>query len=182
MSATHTTIVFTLILLGIGGVWFASLHMSEKQKITSEQSTILQNTMNAIKNGRTAVANDIQIIATGMFNPNAEGSDALHRGWGGVSLVKQHDTHHIIFSDSFKVTNGPDYKLYLVPKHNIDTEEKFNTNKKNAIRVADVKQYSGMQIFTLPSDYVVSETLSIVIWCEFFSQFITTANLKINKN
>ena len=122
--------------------------------------------------------NTLRILKKGVFNPDAEDSDSIHRGWGDVSLIERDGKRFVIFDENFRVTPGPDYYLYLVPQHGVETESVFNSIKSNSTRVTRIRQHEGKQIHEIPSNYSISGNTGIVIWCESFSQFITTADLK----
>ena len=123
-------------------------------------------------------SNQISILKKGTFNPNAEDSDRFHKGSGGVSLIEKNGKRFIIFEEDFTVTNGPDYRLYVVPQQGIETETAFNSVKNQSIMIGKVKQFSGTQIFELPDSFQTNQVAGVVIWCEAFSQFITTADLE----
>ncbi len=120
----------------------------------------------------------VRVIKTGEFNPNAAGSDDFHRGWGTTSIVYNDGKHYVIFGDDFRVTNGPDYKLYLVPEADVETHRAFSRVKSRSTRIADVEQFSGGQIFEIPSSVDIEDIEGVVIWCEAFSQYISTATFR----
>lgn len=123
------------------------------------------------------IIEEVKILKTGEFDPNAKGSDSIHRGWGNVNLVEFEDTKKIVFQEDFKVTNGPDYKLYILKEQSIQTEEEFLELKNSAKQISEVKQFRGFQTFEIPQEIQEEEIGSIVIWCESFSEFISYANL-----
>lgn len=117
-------------------------------------------------------------LKSGFFDRDAIGSDQAHHGTGTVEIHQQADKLYLIFRDDFDVTNGPDYKIYLTPKAGVDTEEKFLAVKSNSIRVDDLDQFSGYQSYEI-SNWAdqLSQVRSVVIWCEAFSEFISSADL-----
>ncbi len=150
------------------------MDLESKSNEETENETI-ENNDTVIS--QTESQSELVLIKSGNFDPNATGSDTFHRGWGSVKLVKFEGKHKIIFGEDFRVINGPDYKLYLLKEQNIQTEDEFNKNKADAYRIADIKQFKGFQTFEVPQDINPDEIESVVIWCESFSQFISSANL-----
>jgi hypothetical protein len=118
----------------------------------------------------TAVADSA--IYSGNFQRNLKDSDMLHWGEGTVSIGKD--------SISFmgKLAPGPDYKLYLSPEF-VETENDFNRFKPQMALVADVKTFDNFLV-KIPAEIDPSKYTSIIVWCETFGQFITSAEYKAN--
>lgn len=108
-----------------------------------------------------------QAMYTATFRKDLKDSDALHWGEGKVSV----GSRSITFMG--KLAPGPDYKLYLSPKF-IETEAEFNHLKSNMVRVGDVKTFNNF-VVSVPSGINPSKYNSVVVWCESFGQFITSA-------
>ncbi|MDI9335875.1 MAG: DM13 domain-containing protein [Gammaproteobacteria bacterium] len=157
------------ILLAILLIGFVSLHFSKPQLRTEKEEAVLT----ALQNPSTFTK-----MLSGEFDPKAIGSDDLHRGSGKVYWVEKDDSRYLVFDEDFQVTRGPDYKVYLVPDHNIHHKELFKNIKNQATRLGNVSQFSGKQVFTIPETYHKPEKLGVVIWCETFKQFISYANLQ----
>ena len=107
---------------------------------------------------------------TGQFRKDLKDSDYLHWGEGTVSI-----------SPSFitlmgKLAPGPDYKLYLSPEF-VETEADFIRLKKTMVRIGDVRTFENF-IVEVPTDIDTSKFNSVIIWCEAFSQFITSARYR----
>lgn len=75
-----------------------------------------------------------------------------------------------------RLAPGPDYKLYLAPQF-VDTEEAFFAVKDQSRRIGDVKTFDGF-IVDVPPDADVSKYNTVVIWCELFNQFISSAKYR----
>ena len=71
---------------------------------------------------------------------------------------------------------GPDYKVYLSPKF-VETEADFNRLKPQMINVGDVKTFDRFMV-TLPQDLPLDNYTTVIIWCETFGEFITSAQLE----
>ncbi len=105
----------------------------------------------------------------GEFRRDRADSDFLHWGEGKVSLSE----HALAFQG--ELAPGPDYKAYLSPVF-VETEVEFFKHQNSMIQVGDVKSFTG---FMLPVDDSVDihKYRNVVIWCESFGQYITSARL-----
>ena len=107
---------------------------------------------------------------TAQFRRDLKDSDALHWGEGTVSVGDK------FISFMGKLAPGPDYKLYLSPKF-VETEADFNRLKSTMVRVGDVKTFDNF-VVDLPTGIDPSNFTSVIVWCESFGQFITSAEYR----
>tara|TARA_Y100001956_G_C4039643_1_gene150028 strand:+ start:195 stop:662 length:468 start_codon:yes stop_codon:yes gene_type:complete len=98
------------------------------------------------------------------------GSDFLHFGEGTFSLSDK----SIVFQG--RLAPGPDYQIYLSPSF-VEDEAQFLQNKQKMARVGEVKSFNGF-ISEVPQHIKINDYSNIVIWCEAFQEFITSANYK----
>lgn len=165
-----------IIVIILGGGYFASLHVS-KEKPQTESDVAIKEILDAKKDSAEAgdSAQDLTIIAKGAFNPDAEESDALHRGSGAVGIVEFDGEQKVIFEEDFKVTNGPDYMIYLVRGDVPETKAAFNAAKETYDNIGRMKQFSGYQTFDIAAGTNTEDVTGVVVWCEQFGQFISSA-------
>jgi len=104
------------------------------------------------------------------FRRDLKDSDSLHWGEGKVSITSKS------ISLMGKLAPGPDYKLYLSPAY-VETEAGFNRLKSNMVRVGDVKTFDNF-VVEIPAGIEPSNFNSVIIWCEAFGQFITSAKYR----
>ncbi len=104
---------------------------------------------------------------TGQFRRDLKDSDALHWGEGTVSVGPRYITL------MGRLSPGPDYKLYLSPEF-VETEADFNRLKSAMVRVGDVKTFENFVVEVSP-DIDPSKFTSVIVWCEAFGEFITSA-------
>lgn len=116
-------------------------------------------------NSVESVAN--QAIYSGSFQKDRKDSDFFHWGEGSVSISEE----RVAFVG--KLAPGPDYKVYLSPQF-IETEVDFNANKSKMVKVGEVKTFDRFTI-DLPQQVSVSDYNTVIIWCETFGEFITSA-------
>jgi hypothetical protein len=98
------------------------------------------------------------------------GSDFLHWGEGAISLNRSEIVHE------GKLAPGPDYKLYLV-KEFVEHEDEFLPLKDQAQLVGDVKTFNGF-LLNVPGGVDIEQFTTVVVWCEAFSEFITSARYR----
>ena len=106
-------------------------------------------------------------VFSGTFVREQKGSDFLHWGEGTVSVTPSQIVHE------GNLAPGPDYKLYLTTSF-VEDEAEFNAVKEQAVRIGDVKTFDGFLV-DIPQSVNASDYTSIVIWCEAFGEFITSA-------
>lgn len=104
---------------------------------------------------------------TGTFHRGLKDSDLLHWGEGTVSVGQTS------ISLVGRLAPGPDYKLYLSPEF-VETEADFNRLKALMVRVGDVRTFENF-VVPVPPGIDVSRYGTVIIWCESFGQFISSA-------
>lgn len=104
---------------------------------------------------------------SGKFRRDLKDSDALHWGEGAVSISSK----NVVFEG--ELAPGPDYKLYLSSEF-VETEADFQRLKPSMVRVGDVKTFKNF-VVALPESVDPSRYNTVIVWCETFSQFITSA-------
>lgn len=107
---------------------------------------------------------------TTKFVRNLKGSDALHWGEGEVSISED----HITLKGS--ISPGPDFKLYLSPKF-VETESEFERLKGSMQLVGDVETFNNFAVKT-SSKVELAQFNTVVVWCESFGEFITSAKYR----
>lgn len=107
---------------------------------------------------------------TGTFRRDQKGSDFLHWGEGTVSVGPR------AVSLMGRVAPGPDYKLYLTEAF-VETKEEFLKVKPQARRLGDVKTFENF-IVPVPEGVDVARYTTVVVWCETFSMFISSAKYR----
>jgi len=113
---------------------------------------------------REAGANSLY---SGQFRRDLEDSDALH--WGEGTVFVSDD----VISLEGKIAPGPDYRIYLSPQF-VETEADFLRLKASMVQAGEVKTFEN---FVVPVQGAVDSSAfnTIIIWCESFGQFITSA-------
>jgi hypothetical protein len=120
-------------------------------------------------------AADVKAVAeraeyTGEFRRNLKDSGALHWGEGTVFVGRK------AVSLRGKVSPGPDYRLYLSPEF-VETQMDFARVKPRMVRIGDVKTFDNF-IVPVPESADPGAFNTVVVWCESFGQFITSARYR----
>ena len=121
---------------------------------------------NAPDDEAIAIAQKDQMYSA-KFVRDLPGSDLLHWGEGTVSISPTQ------ISMMGELAPGPDYILYLSPVY-VDDRASFNANRRNMVAVGDVKTFDNF-IVPVGSDINVSDFNTVIVWCESFGAFITSA-------
>jgi len=143
-------------VLGIGfalGVYFLPILTAPKSANLSQIEQVVSNP-----------------VYKAEFKKGQRGNDFFH--WGEGQLVITNNEIAL----KGKVAPGPDYKIYLTKKF-VEHEDEFLPIKQNALYVADLKVFEN---FIVPLDKKVNfeDYNTILIWCEAFKEFITSAKYK----
>lgn len=101
------------------------------------------------------------------FVEDLEDSDFLHWGEGIVYISDK----QIAFQG--KLAPGPDYKLYLSPEF-VETEDAFLRLKHRMVKVGNVDTFNHFMV-PVPNTVNPQQYSSVIVWCESFGQFITSA-------
>jgi Electron transfer DM13 len=106
----------------------------------------------------------------GQFRRDLKDSDALHWGEGTVSISAKS------IGLVGELAPGPDYKLYLSPEF-VETEAEFNRLKPKMALVADIKTFKNFLV-PVPASIDPARYNTVVVWCETFGQFISSAQYR----
>ena len=109
------------------------------------------------------------IERSGTFTRDLQDSDAFHWGEGKINVSASR-----VWLEG-KVAPGPDYRLYMTPRF-VETEADFLAIKAQSVEVAPIKAFENFAV-DVPMDVDVSQYPALIIWCEAFGQFITSAEL-----
>lgn len=111
-----------------------------------------------------------QALFRAEFRRDLKDSDALHWGEGTITITST------TVSLVGKLSPGPDYKLYLSPTF-VETEADFNRLKSTMVRVGDVKTFNNFLV-ELPRGVDPTKYSAVIVWCESFGEFITSAQYR----
>ncbi|GAA6142737.1 DM13 domain-containing protein [Hydrogenophaga sp. 5NK40-0174] len=103
------------------------------------------------------------------FDRNRKDSDALHWGEGTVSVGPG------AIALMGEIAPGPNYKLYLSPEF-VETEADFKRLKAQSVmvQVGDVQTFKNF-VVPVPAGIDPAKYATVIVWCESFEEFITSA-------
>ncbi len=158
LAMSHTTIAICAFMLGI---YTLPILMAPADPSSGALALSIKNT---------------RYVAT--ISDNLTDSDWLHWGKGTFSIGDD----YIVFQGT--LAPGPDYRLYLSPSF-VQTEADFNQLKSSMIEIGEVNSFgnyihplNGSMNKTLNKNVNIEHYNTVIIWCESFNQFITSAQFK----
>jgi hypothetical protein len=113
----------------------------------------------------------LSVVAKGEFRD----ADTIHRGSGTATLVETAGGVAILRFTGFRVTNGPDLKVWLVKAGAI--ESAADVTGSEWLTLGPLKGNVGDQNYVLPEGTDVAAYKSVVIWCEQFGVLFAAAPL-----
>ncbi len=147
---SHITIGFTRFLTG-----FYTLPL-----ITAEEKPS-QELPDLVKN---------EVVSEALFVKDLKSRDFLYWGEGQISNSKE----KIPFQDN--LLPAPDYKLYFT-KTFVTDEEDFLKKKNKGLKINAFNWFDGFLLYLIGDLHLECHS-PMVIWCESFSKFITTAQYR----
>ncbi len=109
-------------------------------------------------------------VASGQFSD----ADAAHKGTGTATLYSSPAGERLVRFTDFRVTNGPDLKVYVVEKAEIGSAADVTGSQWRSL--GPLKGNIGDQNYALPADLPFAPR-SVVIWCEQFGVLFSAAPL-----
>jgi len=110
-------------------------------------------------------------LSTGSFKD----ADSVHKSSGQATVLRTAGGAHILRFTNFKVTNGPDLKVYLVKAADIKTAD--DVTGSQWVSLGALKGNIGDQNYSIASDTNIGDYSSVVIWCEQFGVLFASATL-----
>jgi len=104
------------------------------------------------------------------FTRALAGSDTFHWGEGEVTLGE----HYITLLG--EISPGPDFKLYLSPSF-VETEAEFQEMRPFMAMAGEVKTFNNFAV-PITADIDLQQYNTVIVWCESFGEFITSAKYR----
>mgnify|MGYP001565195118 CR=1 FL=1 len=115
---------------------------------------------------------DGKVVATGVFNEEADGQDFAHNGKGSATIKAYKGKKYLQLGKDFYSSPGPDYHVYVSDKTNINNEKDFLTSKQ--VELGALIKGSGASYYELPAN---TPSDSVTIWCKEFNEYIASADI-----
>ena len=100
-------------------------------------------------------------------------ADSFHKGSGTATIYRSQDGQNLLRLEDFRVTNGPDLRVLLVPNPNPQGRD----DVKGFIELGKLKGNMGNQNYFLPDGEDGSGYESVVIYCKPFQVVFSVATL-----
>lgn len=113
----------------------------------------------------------IASLASGTFRD----ADAVHRGSGTATIFESATGARVLRLSDFRVTNGPDLKVWLVEAGDIASSQDVTASRWQSL--GPLHGNIGDQTYPLPAGLDPAQFGSVVIWCEQFSVLFAAARL-----
>jgi hypothetical protein len=110
-------------------------------------------------------------VARGRFGDR----DAIHRGSGVATLLRTPGGDHVLQLSDFRVTNGPDLYVYLIPTAGPNTHE--DVVGRGALQLGRLKASDGSFAYDLPPGTNPAVFRAAVIYCLQFHTIFSVAPL-----
>jgi hypothetical protein len=114
----------------------------------------------------------IAALASGSFRD----ADAVHRGSGTATIYESATGARVLRLSGFRVTNGPDLKVWLVEAADISASQDVTASRWQSL--GPLHGNIGDQTYPLPPGTNPAQFGSVVIWCEQFSVLFAAARLE----
>ena len=113
----------------------------------------------------------LTVVRQGRFSD----ADRAHEGEGVAEILLTADGTHLLRLSDFKVTNGPDLKVWLLTAE--DPKASRDVRASEWLSLGPLKGNIGDQIYPIPADADIGRYRSVVIWCERFGVLFSPAPL-----
>ena len=104
-------------------------------------------------------------------------ADSVHRGAGTAIVFETMTGAKVLRFTDFKVTNGPDLKVWLVKAG--DIKASGDVKASDWLSLGPLKGNIGNQNYIVPQDANLADYKSVVIWCEQFGVLFSAADLAV---
>ena len=118
---------------------------------------------------------DAMAGAVALKSGEFRGADRFHKGSGVVTIYNLPDGSALLRLEDFRVTNGPDLHVILVPHPN--PEGGSDIHERDYIDLGKIKGNIGNQNYPLPTGLDPSVFNSVVIYCKPFHVVFSVASL-----
>jgi len=172
-------VILIMIAIIAVGFWIKELKPANAGILDDIRTAITGHTKDAIS--RFSDDEEIEYkfeIGEGEFDEDASGQDLVHWAKGSVKIVGTIDGKAYVQLDKdFNSGPLPDGHVYIsLLDDDIDDESDFNFS--NQIDLGPLKKGKGASYYEVPSNLPASLIKSVTIWCQAFSEYIGSADIK----
>ena len=153
----------------------ADMTMAEAEEIMVEAASEFNNYDERVPD-EMAMADDamkmdssVMKVKSGSFRD----ADSFHKGSGTATIYRSPDGQNVLRLEDFRVTNGPDLRVLLVPA----SDPQGRDDVEGYIELGKLKGNMGNQNYFLPEGEDGSGFGSVVIYCRPFHVVFSVATL-----
>lgn len=114
---------------------------------------------------------DAERLAHGVFRDG----DPVHRGSGGLEILKTHEDKVVVRLENLEVVPGPDLLVYLVREADPLFPEDITAGFTS---LGTLKGRTGDQNYAVPAGVEIRDWGSVVVWCNTFNVAFAIATIE----
>jgi hypothetical protein len=92
-----------------------------------------------------------------------------HKTSGNALILRTAGGGAVLCLESFRTSNGPDVRVYLVKGNNAASSDFIRSGGGNFVDLGALKGNVGDQNYTIPANVILEEYKSVSIWCRCFA-------------
>ena len=153
----------------------AEMTMAEAEEIMVEAASEFNNfdervpTEMAMSDDAMKMDPSVEKVKSGNFRD----TDSFHKGSGTATIYRSSDGKNLLRLEDFRVTNGPDLRVLLVP----NSDPQGRDDVEGYLELGKLKGNMGNQNYFLPEGEDGSGFGSVVIYCRPFHVVFSVASL-----
>ncbi len=153
----------------------AEMTMAEAEEIMVEAASEFNNydervpAEMAMSDDAMKMAPSVEQVKSGSFRD----ADSFHKGSGTATIYRSSDGKNLLRLEDFRVTNGPDLRVLLVP----NPDPQGRDDVEGYLELGKLKGNMGNQNYFLPEGEDGSGFGSVVIYCRPFHVVFSVATL-----
>ena len=161
--------------LAAGAVIPADMTMAEAEEIMVEAASKFNNYDERVPSEMAMPNDPMQMDASALVVKSGDfrDGDSFHKGSGTATIYRAPDGKHLLRLEDFRVTNGPDLRVLLVPA----SDPQGRDDVQGYLELGKLKGNMGNQNYFLPDGEDATDYHSVVIFCYPFKVVFSVATL-----
>ena len=153
----------------------ADMTMAEAEEVMVEAASKFNNYEERVPSEMAMPDNPMQMdaSATVVKSGDFRDGDSFHKGSGTATIYRAPDGKHLLRLEDFRVTNGPDLRVLLVPA----SDPQGRDDVQGYLELGKLKGNLGNQNYFLPDGEDATDYHSVVIFCYPFKVVFSVATL-----
>ena len=153
----------------------ADMTMAEAEEVMVEAASKFNNYEERVPSEMAMPDNPMQMdaSATVVKSGDFRDGDSFHKGSGTATIYRAPDGKHLLRLKNFRVTNGPDLRVLLVPA----SDPQGRDDVQGYLELGKLKGNLGNQNYFLPDGEDATDYHSVVIFCYPFKVVFSVATL-----